>query len=58
MERRKRQIPSGMQDTLPGECARKRQMDRDMDMMDQVWGRDEEDPASKKELDDKYGNPF
>lgn len=38
--------------------ARKRQMDRDMDMMDQVWGKDEEDPASKKELDDKYGNPF
>lgn len=27
MEQRKLQIPSGMQDTLPGECARKRQLE-------------------------------
>lgn len=30
MERRKRQIPSGMQDTLPGECARKRQLEGEL----------------------------
>ncbi|MBQ8201436.1 MAG: ATP phosphoribosyltransferase regulatory subunit [Clostridia bacterium] len=28
MENRKRQIPSGMQETLPGECARKRQLEQ------------------------------
>ena len=27
MDQRKLQIPSGMQDTLPGECARKRQLE-------------------------------
>lgn len=30
MERRRLQIPSGMQDTLPGECARKRQLEGDL----------------------------
>ena len=28
MASRKLQIPSGMQDTLPGECARKRQLEQ------------------------------
>ena len=28
MESRKLQIPSGMQDTLPGECARKRRLEQ------------------------------
>ena len=27
MDQRRLQIPSGMQDTLPGECARKRQLE-------------------------------
>ncbi len=30
MNRRKRQIPSGMQDTLPGECTRKRQLEAEL----------------------------
>lgn len=38
--------------------SRKTQMERDLAVMDQVWGGSEEDPSVKKELDDKYGNPF
>ena len=30
MESRKRQIPTGMQETLPGECARKRQLEAEL----------------------------